>query len=282
VTQEEIEILDTEATTVGELLRNARLKKGLTISDVAAELCIRKVYINAIENMDLSNLPPMPYGLGFVRSYANYLGLNSDRIVSSYRQGTQAKEEEEDNAAEAQEATRPHFKHLLIALFGFAALFAAWQYLPQKVEENIEENTADMIAEPLIVDENGTPIDTDELQEIYSAPEEENSEIEELKAESLSTFESENGSDAEVVADIKPIEMVLSGPSWLELKQGEEVLLSGVYNKGFRYIIQPQQGLVISVGRHYNATFSQDGKEIKVISSLKKTNVSLDKFFKQN
>ena len=75
-----------EAQNVGELLRNTRLKKGKTLGDVSKDLCIRKFYLEAIENMDSKNLPQMPYGLGFVRSYAEYLGLNSARIVQAYRQ----------------------------------------------------------------------------------------------------------------------------------------------------------------------------------------------------
>lgn len=281
MTQEEIENLDTDASTVGELLRNARLKKGLTISDVSAELCIRKIYINAIENMDLSNLPPAPYGLGFVRSYASYLGLNSDRIVSSYKQSTYARDDEDNDTTKTQEATRPHIKHLLIALLGFIALFLGWQYFPQNKESAFTEDSSEPMTEPIIVDESGSPVNTDELQEIYSAPEEEPTEN---KAEENSTQDiQETSSETDIAKpDVKPIEMVLSGPSWLEIKHGEEVLLSGVYNKGFKYIIQPQEGIVISVGRQHSVSFSQDGKEIKVISSMRKTNVSLDDFFKQN
>ena len=91
---------ENEAQTVGELLRNARLKKGMTLSDVSADLCIRKSYLNAIENMDFANMPPMPFGIGFVRSYADYIGLNGDRIVSSYRQALLPVQENKANNEE--------------------------------------------------------------------------------------------------------------------------------------------------------------------------------------
>ena len=59
-----------EVQTVGEMLRNARLKRGITVAEVAEELCIRKAYITAIEDMDYDNIPPVPYGVGFIRNYA--------------------------------------------------------------------------------------------------------------------------------------------------------------------------------------------------------------------
>ena len=40
-----------EVQSVGELLHNARVKQGKTIAEVADDLCIRKFYLNAIENI---------------------------------------------------------------------------------------------------------------------------------------------------------------------------------------------------------------------------------------
>ena len=119
-----------DAQNVGELLRNTRLKKGKTLGDVSKDLCIRKVYLEAIENLDTKNLPQMPYGLGFVRSYSEYLGLNSARIVQAYRQAAYADEGKEiineENAASAPEYNGPGLLHICIGLIGIAAVFAIW------------------------------------------------------------------------------------------------------------------------------------------------------------
>ena len=96
-----------EAQNVGELLRNTRLKKGKTLGDVSKDLCIRKFYLEAIESMDAANLPVMPYGLGFVRSYADYLGLNSSRITQAYRQVVYAVPDEETLRQTAKIKTTP-------------------------------------------------------------------------------------------------------------------------------------------------------------------------------
>ncbi len=71
--------------TVGELLRNARLQQGLTIEGVSGAINIRAAQLRAIEDGNLDSLPGMTYALGFVRSYATYLKLNSAEIVHKFK-----------------------------------------------------------------------------------------------------------------------------------------------------------------------------------------------------
>ena len=73
---------------VGTMLRDVRTKKDLTIDDVAEKLRIKSSYLMAIENSDYENIPGTPYGIGFVRSYASFLGLNSERISQIFKEET--------------------------------------------------------------------------------------------------------------------------------------------------------------------------------------------------
>jgi cytoskeleton protein RodZ len=70
---------------VGLQLRNARRSKNLSLTDVAQELKIRKVYIEAIEKSQFSDLPGPTYAIGFARSYAQLLDLDRDLIVERFR-----------------------------------------------------------------------------------------------------------------------------------------------------------------------------------------------------
>ena len=74
------------------------------------------------------------------------------------------------------------------------------------------------------------------------------------------------------------IRISFAGPSWLELKQGDKVLLSGIYSKGFKYDVPNERGIIVSVGRYYNVDFYVDGKLTKIASAMKQTNISLDKY----
>lgn len=287
-----------DAQNVGELLRNTRLKKGKTLGDVSKDLCIRKVYLEAIENLDTKNLPQMPYGLGFVRSYSEYLGLNSARIVQAYRQAAYADEGKEiineENAASAPEYNGPGLLHICIGLIGIAAVFAIWSGVSsysqsKQVPEEKEVFESDVVPEPVIIEENDASLSEmgidDAVNNEESSENLQNSEqdasvegaekkVEKTEPEPIAEEKTED-SDATTVPHMQ---IVLSGPSWLELKQGNKVLLSGIYSKGFKYDVPNEMGFIVSVGRYYNVDFYVDGKLTKIASAMKQTNISLDKY----
>lgn len=74
-----------DAARLGEELREARLALGLSIEDVAAELRIRRVYLIALEEGRLKDLPSPAYAVGFVRNYSGSLGLDPGEMVRRLR-----------------------------------------------------------------------------------------------------------------------------------------------------------------------------------------------------
>ena len=67
-------------TPIGEQLRAARERKGLTLDRVADETNIAKRYLAGLEAEDFTVFPGDPYVIGFLRNYADYLGLASDEL----------------------------------------------------------------------------------------------------------------------------------------------------------------------------------------------------------
>ena len=74
-----------DAARLGEELRDARLALGLTVDDLAASLRIRRVYLVALEEGRVRDLPAPAYALGFGRSYSAALGLDADEFVRRFR-----------------------------------------------------------------------------------------------------------------------------------------------------------------------------------------------------
>lgn len=70
---------------VGEVLRRARLEFGMEISYASSRLNIRPEHLDAIEEGDASRLPGRVYAIGFVRSYADFLQLDADKIVYLFK-----------------------------------------------------------------------------------------------------------------------------------------------------------------------------------------------------
>ena len=79
-----------KAEQLGGELCDARIALGLSVDHLAAELRIRRVYLLAIEEGRLRDLPAPAYVLGFVRSYARALGLDADDMVQRYRENAAA------------------------------------------------------------------------------------------------------------------------------------------------------------------------------------------------
>lgn len=294
-----------EVQTIGEMLKNARIKQNKTIDEIADELCIRQFYLTAIEEMDFENIPPMPYGLGFVRSYAKLLGLNSDRIVFAYRQILTGEKEPEPLYQNQQtEKSTPRLKHFLLVILGLALLAAAWSVLPTNAEfeDATEENTITLpepvivseeqenkaVAEEVATEQNDEDADKDDSASVEKEKKADSAENKTEETKETKAAEAEKEVKADTKEEEKQAEkavlpkmrIVLTGPSWLELRQGRKVLLNGVYNKGYKYDLPSAEGLIITVGRPRNVQFYVNDKLTQVVTNIKRKNVSLDSYFK--
>ena len=69
---------------IGGSLREARLKRGLTAADVQKAIRIRDRYLQALEEERWELLPGDAYVKGFLRTYADYLGLDGNLYVEEY------------------------------------------------------------------------------------------------------------------------------------------------------------------------------------------------------
>jgi cytoskeletal protein RodZ len=72
--------------SVGKQLRQARIAQEITLEQVSKELHIRTRYLKALEDGDLSTLPSAVQVRGFLRSYADFLNLDSQQLLDSLHQ----------------------------------------------------------------------------------------------------------------------------------------------------------------------------------------------------
>lgn len=69
---------------IGESLREARIKRGLSPADVQKAIRIRDRYLQALEEERWELLPGDVYVKGFLRSYADFLGLDANLYIDEY------------------------------------------------------------------------------------------------------------------------------------------------------------------------------------------------------
>lgn len=69
---------------IGDILRNARQSKNLSLLDVATATRIKPSYLEALEQGEYGLLPGPAYVTGFLKNYASFVGLHPDDVVQEY------------------------------------------------------------------------------------------------------------------------------------------------------------------------------------------------------
>ncbi len=120
-----------ETSGVGELLREERRRRSLDRSDVAAKTRLREYIIEAIEKEAWDELPQPVFVRGFIRSYAQALGIDEAKVLDLYNRARPEEPAEPRPLVAPEESGRG--KRILLTLFlGFlgALLLYLWQGAP--------------------------------------------------------------------------------------------------------------------------------------------------------
>jgi cytoskeleton protein RodZ len=75
---------------IGEVLKRTRTRRKLDIRTVELQTKIRTKYLRALENEEWETLPGPAYAKGFLRTYAQFLGLDGDALVDEYRRSVES------------------------------------------------------------------------------------------------------------------------------------------------------------------------------------------------
>jgi cytoskeleton protein RodZ len=127
----------------GELLRERRQQLQLDLDAVAEALCIKPVYLAAIEQGRTEELPGPTYAIGFIRAYATYLGLDGERVLDSYREKADVQTRPDLTLpVPLGERGVPGLRVLLIGLVLTLCGYGAWYYVSTGGRERPERVAA--------------------------------------------------------------------------------------------------------------------------------------------
>lgn len=113
---------------VGAILSQTRQSLGQSITDVARDLRIRRAFLEAIEGARYADLPGPAYTLGFIRTYAEHLGLEGDEIVRRFKaeSGQVAPKSKLNFPSPMTESTAPKAAVLLIGAVIALVAYGIW------------------------------------------------------------------------------------------------------------------------------------------------------------
>lgn len=116
-----------DETAVGGALRAARQSRGEELQAVADTLRIRRGHLEALEEGNYDALPGRTYALGFIRSYAEHLGLDAVEIIARYKAETVEQTEDKVSFPEVVEETHmPKGSLLILGILLAAGVYGGW------------------------------------------------------------------------------------------------------------------------------------------------------------
>lgn len=114
--------------SIGQKLISARESLGYSIEQIARETNIAKSYLIALEAEDFDCFPGETYLLGFLRNYSEFLGIDSQEMISLYRNMViQEQPVPMEELLEKKKSISP-FLIIIIAVLGLVAVFYFWIY----------------------------------------------------------------------------------------------------------------------------------------------------------
>lgn len=129
---------------VGEILRQKRESFRQDLPTVAAQLHIRLAYLKAVEEGRFKDLPGMTYASGFVRSYADYLGLDGEDMVRLFHEEVAGvnRQVQLNFPSLASEGRIPGGAVLMLSAVLALMAYGVWYYLADR-----QKNFLDLVPE---------------------------------------------------------------------------------------------------------------------------------------
>lgn len=256
---------------VGEILRRARLQKGMTLPEAAQYLYIRESHLQALEDSNFDALPGRVYVIGFIRTYAEFLGLDGARVVELLkRQSDGLGTPQSLNMHLLPSDNRlPGVPVIAVAFASLILLIVLWV-----VYQNARIGQVDQIAPveqageaPLealqkIVEEHPVVAQADPVAEVQKNTQETPVATNEQKPADDAVPNTE-ASEAPVLPAAPPVRILLREDSWLEIRGPDSrVVQARVFRKGETFDITSP---VDEFGHAYAVTMGNAaGVEIQV------------------
>lgn len=136
--RQESEIAHDEVTAavlrqIGHHLKTAREERGASVAQIAEQLRIKRDYLSHLENGDVGRIPGRTYALGFLRTYADYLGYDGNEVVEQVKTASDALPASPrlEYRTPLPESRRPTLLLIGLSVVLVAGLYSGWLWYEQ-------------------------------------------------------------------------------------------------------------------------------------------------------
>ncbi len=283
--------------SIGAYFRNLRKRSGYTVQDVALSTNLRPIHIRAIEANNLKALPGMIYAVGFVKTYADFLGLDPESAANQFKLEFAEATEVEQNAlrektAEKRKADKligddpfqdnrlPSAFIIIVALLFFGGGMIVWSaFAPARTADTEAVN---QVNPPPVIETAAAAIEIRPVDEIMEETAEKNKAAEEAAA----AEEAEAKVDAAALgekdkplklteqaeldrrANTSRVRLVAERATWVSISNGAgDTILKKVMRPGDEYYVPDERGVRLSTSNAGGLAVYVDTKKVLPIGN---------------
>ena len=242
---------------IGPVLEKARKERGLTLEEAEHATKIRKRYLAGLEREDYGVLPDAVYAQGFLKTYANYLGLDGEELARQLRKRRRPRRERgvtyDYGAPRTSEFDKPLVNPgqlgqkgrrrisaatiltLLVALLSLAAVVGSLYYVGREAQSAGQNPPS----------QEGAASERVAKQQASNGQEPEP----EGGASAAGGEGNENAPAAEPRLDSLSVVVSVEGdPSWLSVLVDGELAYEQIADPGFSQTFEARRGISITTG----------------------------------
>ncbi|MBR4927459.1 MAG: DUF4115 domain-containing protein [Alphaproteobacteria bacterium] len=196
-------VLSEEDTSLGGILKKAREKKKMSVAQISKKLCIKEIYLEALESGQYYVFPGLAYGVGFLRTYALFLGLDASEMIEKFNAQTSSiKVEPIEMPIQARANLMPSFKTIIKGLSLLLIVYLVW-YIVVSLSRPDTEVTAEK--EIAMLNEAGIQVSSEDMAVFAGDGQIQEEGTENTQENEINTTVSA-GMNAEVQSAVSPVQ----------------------------------------------------------------------------
>ena len=282
---------ETQVTTSpGELLRDERIRQGLSLSEVARRLCLSEQQVSAIESQSYASLPSpaSTFLRGYVRNYARILRLtNVDQLLQMLPHNLPAQVHADGSLVRSMQPIRPlsSYGHdggggkWLYSLLIIGVLLVGYLFFQS---DKLDQQSSALLGDLDLPSLPGSDF-TDGQEEIELPlpttlpslstetpfalpPVTQPDQVKEALAGTKPSTDQSNESAATAAEEheaAKSLHFAFSRDSWVKVKDSEgKVILEKIHARGSEHTINGKPPLYLVIGNAAGVTLTYDGRKV--------------------
>lgn len=269
----------SELKDVGLILKNKRIELGYSIADVQEYIKVKSYYIQAIEDGNEKKLPDPIYIKGFIKSYAEMLGLNSDIFLHDLHLTHDAAQNEiiyEDNKRfkfdiDYKKIFKKYSKYLFILIFVALIVYGIYSlgnFLGVNMKDKNNSFNANNVntksSTRVTKNQNNKPANKTNKTENNTKTQNKNNENEKINVTQLTkttNTDSEYYYQVTSNSDTYKLKIDITGEKcWMEIDTDGQQVYSGTLLSGDSRTYDVKNNATIYLGKASDITISVDGQ----------------------